>query len=80
MQSTKEKFEKQKVHVAFQARSQEEVNAFYQASLAEGGKDNGPPGPRPEYTHDYYGAFVYDLDGNNIEAVYRSEYVYDKKE
>ena len=44
------------------------VDAFYQAALAAGGKDNGPPGPRPHYHKDYYGAFVLDPDGHNIEA------------
>jgi catechol 2,3-dioxygenase-like lactoylglutathione lyase family enzyme len=57
------------VHVAFLARSREAVDAFYRAALAAGGKDNGPPGLRPHYHANYYGAFVLDLDGNNIEAV-----------
>jgi hypothetical protein len=45
------------------------VVAFHRAALAAGGKDNGPPGLRPHYHANYYGAFVVDLDGNNIEAV-----------
>ena len=57
------------VHVAFAAASREAVDAFYRAGLAAGGKDNGPPGLRPHYHANYYGAFVLDPDGNNIEAV-----------
>lgn len=56
-------------HVAFTARSRAEVDAFHAAALAAGGRDNGAPGPRPHYHPDYYGAFVIDPDGNNIEAV-----------
>ncbi|RUY37181.1 VOC family protein [Mesorhizobium sp. M7A.F.Ca.CA.001.13.2.1] len=56
-------------HVAFTARSRAEVEAFYAAALAAGGKDNGGPGLRPPYHPDYYGAFVLDPDGNNVEAV-----------
>ena len=56
-------------HVAFTARSRVEVDAFYNAALAAGGRDNGGPGLRPHYHQDYYGAFVFDPDGNNIEAV-----------
>lgn len=56
-------------HVAFTARSRGEVDAFYAAAIAAGGKDNGAPGLRPHYHADYYGAFVFDPDGNNIEAV-----------
>ena len=57
------------VHLAFQARDQAMVKAFYDAALAAGGKDNGPPGERP-YHPGYYGAFVIDPDGNNVEAVF----------
>jgi catechol 2,3-dioxygenase-like lactoylglutathione lyase family enzyme len=57
------------VHVAFAASSRAEVDAFYEAALAAGGKDNGAPGLRPHYHANYYGAFVLDPDGNNIEAV-----------
>ena len=57
------------IHVAFVAPSRVAVDAFYRAALAAGGKDNGPPGLRPHYHANYYGAFVLDLDGNNIEAV-----------
>jgi catechol 2,3-dioxygenase-like lactoylglutathione lyase family enzyme len=56
-------------HVAFAARSRAEVDAFHAAALAAGGRDNGAPGLRPHYHADYYGAFVLDPDGNNIEAV-----------
>ena len=56
-------------HVAFTAKTRAEVDAFYRAGLAAGGRDNGAPGPRPHYHPNYYGAFVFDPDGNNIEAV-----------
>lgn len=59
------------MHVAFRAPSKEAVHAFYSAALAAGGKDNGPPGPR-EGVENYYGAFVLDPDGNNIEACFRA--------
>ena len=59
------------VHVAFRAASREHVDAFHAAALAGGGRDNGPPGLRPQYSADYYGAFVLDPDGHNIEAVFR---------
>jgi catechol 2,3-dioxygenase-like lactoylglutathione lyase family enzyme len=57
------------VHIALTAASRGEVDAFYQAALGAGGRDNGGPGLRPHYHANYYGAFVFDLDGNNIEAV-----------
>jgi len=56
-------------HVAFTAGSRAQVDAFYKAALAAGGKDNGRPGIREHYHPNYYGAFVLDPDGNNIEAV-----------
>ena len=56
-------------HIAFTARSRAEVDAFHKAAIAAGGRDNGPPGLRPHYHPNYYAAFVFDLDGNNIEAV-----------
>lgn len=56
-------------HIAFAANNRAEVDEFYKAAIAAGGKDNGGPGLRPHYHPDYYGAFVFDLDGNNIEAV-----------
>ncbi len=57
-------------HYAFVANSQAEVDAFYAAAMAAGGTDNGGPGPRPHYHEHYYGAFVFDPDGNNVEAVF----------
>ncbi|NNG21950.1 VOC family protein [Telluria aromaticivorans] len=59
-------------HLAFQARDKKMVEAFYQAALAAGARDNGGPGERP-YHPGYYAAFVIDPDGNNIEAVYHGE-------
>ncbi|MCB9798312.1 VOC family protein [Candidatus Nomurabacteria bacterium] len=55
-------------HVAFAAKDTQMVQAFYEAAIAAGGVDNGAPGVRPEYGNQYYGAFVFDPDGNNIEA------------
>lgn len=57
------------VHISFAAATKNAVNAFHAAALAAGGKDEGKPGPRPDYGPDYYGAFCRDLDGNKIEAV-----------
>lgn len=57
------------VHISFAATSKNAVNAFHAAALKAGGKDEGAPGPRPDYGPDYYGAFCRDLDGNKIEAV-----------
>ena len=57
------------IHVAFKAAGRAQVRAFYEAAIAAGGKDNGGPGVRPHYHEHYYGAFVHDLDGHNIEAV-----------
>ena len=56
-------------HVAFIAKDHKTVDAFYETALKAGGKDNGAPGPRPQYHENYYGAFILDLDGYNIEAV-----------
>ncbi|HSZ95456.1 MAG TPA: VOC family protein [Bradyrhizobium sp.] len=58
-------------HIAFAADDRGKVDRFYQAAIAAGGKDNGPPGIRPHYDPNYYGAFVFDPDGHNIEAVCR---------
>jgi catechol 2,3-dioxygenase-like lactoylglutathione lyase family enzyme len=58
-----------RLHVAFMAKDRAEVRAFYEAALAAGGRDNGAPGLRPHYHENYYGAFVLDPDGHNIEAV-----------
>jgi catechol 2,3-dioxygenase-like lactoylglutathione lyase family enzyme len=57
-------------HLAFRVDSEHEVQAFHSAALAAGGTDNGAPGLRPLYHQNYYGAFVLDPDGNNVEAVY----------
>lgn len=56
-------------HLAWRAANRAQVDAFYQAALAAGGRDNGAPGLRPDYHPHYYGAFVIDPEGNNIEAV-----------
>jgi catechol 2,3-dioxygenase-like lactoylglutathione lyase family enzyme len=60
------------IHIAFRAESRATVDAFYKAAMAAGGSDNGAPGPRPHYHPSYYGAFVLDPDGHNIEAVCHS--------
>ena len=57
------------LHIAIAAKDRATVDAFYQAALAAGAKDNGAPGLRPHYHANYYGAFVRDPDGHNIEAV-----------
>ena len=63
------------IHLAFVAASREQVDAFHRAGLEAGGRDNGPPGVREQYSSDeggrYYAAFVLDPDGNNVEAVLR---------
>jgi len=56
-------------HIAFGVTSRAQVDAFYKAAIEAGGRDNGKPGLRPEYHETYYGAFVLDPDGNNVEAV-----------
>ena len=58
-----------RIHLAFAARSLVEVDAFHAAALAADGQDNGAPGLRPQYRLNYYGAFIMDLNGHNIEAV-----------
>ena len=58
------------IHLAFDARNREEVQAFYKAAIEAGGKDYGGPGVRAEYHPNYYGAFVLDPDGHNVEAVF----------
>jgi catechol 2,3-dioxygenase-like lactoylglutathione lyase family enzyme len=60
-------------HVAFSARNREEVDAFYKAALEAGGKDFGAPGVRSHYHPHYYGAFILDLDGHDIEAVFHGD-------
>ena len=56
------------IHIAFHAQNRAAVDAFYRAAIAAGGRDNGPPGLRPHYHNNYYGAFVLDPDGHNVEA------------
>ncbi|HET7772258.1 MAG TPA: VOC family protein [Burkholderiaceae bacterium] len=58
------------LHLAFTAESRQQVQDFYRAALAAGGKDNGAPGLRPQYSGTYYAAFVVGPDGHNIEAVF----------
>jgi catechol 2,3-dioxygenase-like lactoylglutathione lyase family enzyme len=60
---------KETIHVAFRASGRQLVRDFYTAALAAGGTDNGAPGPRPHYHEHYYGGFVHDPDGHNVEAV-----------
>jgi predicted lactoylglutathione lyase len=57
------------LHVAIATESRAAVDAFHRAALAAGGRDNGAPGLRPHYHPNYYGAFVLDPDGHNVEAV-----------
>lgn len=57
------------IHIAFRVAKRTMVDAFYQAAISAGGRDNGGPGLRPHYHPNYYGAFVLDPDGHNIEAV-----------
>ncbi|MEZ4195597.1 MAG: VOC family protein [Candidatus Paceibacterota bacterium] len=59
------------LHICFEVGSKDIVNTFYETGLANGGKDNGAPGIREDYSPTYYAAFVIDPDGNNIEAVCR---------
>ena len=63
------------IHVAFHAARRSLVKAFYEAAIAAGGTDNGPPGTRPIYHEHYYGAFVRDPDGHNVEAVCHDAYL-----
>jgi catechol 2,3-dioxygenase-like lactoylglutathione lyase family enzyme len=58
------------IHLALLAPDRDQVDAFHAAALAAGGRDNGAPGPRPQYHAGYYGAYVLDPDGNNVEAVF----------
>jgi catechol 2,3-dioxygenase-like lactoylglutathione lyase family enzyme len=62
-----------RLHIAFAAPSREHVHAFHEAGVAAGYRDDGAPGPRPQYTPDYYGAFLLDPDGNSAEAVHDSD-------
>ena len=58
------------IHLALSAPDRETVQRFYAAALSTGGRDNGPPGERPQYHPGYYAAYVLDPDGNNVEAVF----------
>jgi catechol 2,3-dioxygenase-like lactoylglutathione lyase family enzyme len=69
----------QGTHVAFTAASRADVDAFHAAALAAGGRDNGGPGLRPHYHPNYYGAFVLDPDGINVEAVCHKDVEHDRK-
>jgi catechol 2,3-dioxygenase-like lactoylglutathione lyase family enzyme len=60
-------------HIAFAAETREQVDDFHREALAAGGRDNGGPGLRPEYSDGYYGAFAFDPDGYNVEAVYHAD-------
>lgn len=60
-------------HIGFIANSKDEVHAFHETALRNGGTDDGAPGPRPDYGEAYYGCFVRDLDGNKIEATFWNE-------
>ncbi len=62
-----------KLHFAIRVTGRPLVKKFYDAALKAGGRDNGKPGPRPQYTPTYYGAFVLDPDGHNVEAVCHSK-------
>src|SRR3954451_14708944 len=64
------------LHIAFAADSEDEVRAFHAAALEAGGRDNGAPGPRLEYSDGYFGAFVLDPDGHNVEAVFHADEPY----
>jgi catechol 2,3-dioxygenase-like lactoylglutathione lyase family enzyme len=59
-------------HIAFIAPDADAVRRWHSAALRHGGTDNGPPGPRPEYSGQYFAAFVLDRDGNNVEAVFHA--------
>jgi catechol 2,3-dioxygenase-like lactoylglutathione lyase family enzyme len=61
-----------RLHIAFRAPDREAVDAFHAAALAAGGRDNGAPGLRPQYHPGYYGAFILDADGVNVEAVHHT--------
>jgi catechol 2,3-dioxygenase-like lactoylglutathione lyase family enzyme len=60
-------------HLAFVAEDKESVDSFFAAAMAAGGRENRPPGYRPEYHAGYYAAFVFDPDGNNVEAVHHGQ-------
>jgi len=57
-------------HIAFRAKSKKQIHEFYNSALSTGGVDNGAPGPRPQYTENYYACFILDPDGHNIEVMF----------
>jgi catechol 2,3-dioxygenase-like lactoylglutathione lyase family enzyme len=61
------------LHICFTAATRDDVNRFHAAGLGHGGRDNGPPGPRPDYGPDYYAAYLIDPDGYRVEAYYAQE-------
>ena len=61
-----------RLHLGFAARSRALVDAFWRAGTEAGHRDDGAPGPRPQYRHDYYGGFLLDPDGNNAEVVHHA--------
>jgi catechol 2,3-dioxygenase-like lactoylglutathione lyase family enzyme len=63
----------QRLHIGFRAAGHAEVDAFWQAGIDAGYRDDGAPGPRPQYVEDYYGAFLLDPDGNSVEAVWHGK-------
>lgn len=67
-----------KCHIAFRAKSQEQVQHFHEAAISAGARCNGAPGLRTQYTPTYYVAFVLDLDGHNIEAVFDAKNIGEK--
>ena len=69
-QATRDEAVTRRLHVGFTARSREQVDEFWRAGTAAGFRDDGAPGPRPQYSDTYYGAFLLDPDGNSIEAVH----------
>ena len=67
-QATGELPANKKVHIAFKAKTKDQIKKFYEVAIANGAQNNGKPGPRKNYTQTYYAAFIIDADGNNIEA------------
>ncbi|MFZ5931136.1 MAG: VOC family protein [Pseudomonadota bacterium] len=63
------------LHISFSAFDRAQVHAFHAAALAHGGRDAGQPGPRPQYSSGFYGAFVFDPDDTKIEAVVRKDLI-----
>lgn len=70
---SKQELHQRPMHICFRAQTRAQVDAFYQAAITAGGRDNGAPGIREHYHANYYAAFVIDPDGHNIEAVCHSE-------